>query len=133
MLTSNTVIEGDCTRVLRTLPSECVDAVVTDPPYFVRYTDRSRRTIANDDDPNSVLGAFTDVYRLLKNDTFCISFYGWNRSMLFFRLGAEPGLSRSVTWCGTKIMLRVAVSCAPDTSKRIFWRKVDPCRQRAHS
>lgn len=80
----NRVLEGDCTQVLRSLPSESVDLVVTDPPYFVRYRDSLGRTIKNDDDPASVLGAFTDVYRLLKPDTFCISFYGWNKVDAFF-------------------------------------------------
>ena len=44
----NQVIHGDCTQVLQALPSNSVDLVVTDPPYFVRYRDRLGRTIAND-------------------------------------------------------------------------------------
>ena len=43
----NRVIQGDCVSVLKTLPRETVDFVLTDPPYFVRYTDRSGRTIRN--------------------------------------------------------------------------------------
>ena len=39
MLPINQVLQGDCTRVLRTLPNEVVDLVVTDPPYGVRYQD----------------------------------------------------------------------------------------------
>ena len=57
----NTLIQGDCTSVLQSLPGESIDAVITDPPYFVRYRDRSGRSIANDDNPASVLGAFTDL------------------------------------------------------------------------
>jgi hypothetical protein len=72
--TSNQVIHGDCTGVLQTLPSESIDTVITDPPYFVRYRDRSGREIANDDNPASVLGAFTDIYRVLRPDSFCICF-----------------------------------------------------------
>ena len=90
----NRVLEGDCTQVLRSLPSESVDLVVTDPPYFVRYRDSMGRTIKNDDDPASVLGEFSDVYRLLKPNTFCISFYGWNKVDAFFgawrRAGFHP-------------------------------------------
>jgi DNA modification methylase len=52
------VIQGDCKAVLQALPNESVDFVLTDPPYFVRYKDRSGRSIANDVDPASVLGAF---------------------------------------------------------------------------
>lgn len=83
MLTEQ-VIHGDCNEVLQTLPSESVDFVLTDPPYLVRYKDRSGRSIANDDDPGSVLGAFKDLYRVLKPHTFCVSFYGWNSVSAFF-------------------------------------------------
>ena len=58
MLPINQVVQGDCTRVLQRLPGECVDLIVTDPPYGVRYRDRLGRTIANDDDPIRILGAF---------------------------------------------------------------------------
>lgn len=39
--------------------------------------DSKGRAIANDDDPNRILGAFSDLYRVLKPDSICISFYGW--------------------------------------------------------
>lgn len=29
----NQVVEGDCLEVLRCLPSNCIDAILTDPPY----------------------------------------------------------------------------------------------------
>lgn len=32
------VIQGDCLRVLRGLPSNSIDAVITDPPYDIRNT-----------------------------------------------------------------------------------------------
>lgn len=85
------VIEGDCKQVLPTLPSESVDLVVTDPPYLVGYKDRSGRTIANDTTPESVLGAFTDLYRILKPNTFCVSFYGWNRIDAFYNAWRTAG------------------------------------------
>ena len=64
MFPINQVLQGDCTRVLKRLPDHCVDIVVTDPPYGVRYQDGFGRTIANDDDLSRVLGAFTDMYRV---------------------------------------------------------------------
>lgn len=93
MLTQNHVIHGDCTEILRTLPRESIDLIVTDPPYFVRYKDRAGRSIANDADPASVLGAFQDLYRILKPDTFCISFYGWNSVSAFFEAWKQAGFS----------------------------------------
>jgi len=93
MLTPNQVIHGDCTQVLRTLPNASVDFILTDPPYFVRYQDRFGRTIANDRDPASVLGAFTDLYRVLKPNTFCVSFYGWNSVAAFFEAWRSAGFT----------------------------------------
>jgi site-specific DNA-methyltransferase (adenine-specific) len=87
------IINGDCTAVLKTLADESVDLVLTDPPYFVRYTDRTGRTLANDSDPESVLGAFDDLYRILKPHRFCISFYGWNRVDAFFHAWRRAGFT----------------------------------------
>jgi site-specific DNA-methyltransferase (adenine-specific) len=42
----NTIIQGDCAVVLKTATCESVDFVLTDPPYFVNYHDRSGRTIS---------------------------------------------------------------------------------------
>jgi len=91
MMFSNQVIQGDCTQVLSTLPSDSVDLAVTDPPYFVRYKDRTGRTIANDDDPASVLGAFSELYRVLRRDTYCVSFYGWGQVDAFFAAWRRAG------------------------------------------
>lgn len=30
----NQIIQGDCLKVLKTLPSESVDCVITSPPYW---------------------------------------------------------------------------------------------------
>src|SRR5688500_6569893 len=91
MFPSNEIIQGDCTRVLRELPDAFVDLIVTDPPYGVRYQDRFGRTVANDDDPSRILGAFTDLYRVLKRDSLCISFYGWGLVDDFFRAWRKAG------------------------------------------
>ena len=87
----NEVIQGDCKEVLRALPAETVDLVVTDPPYLVRYKDRTGRTIANDDNPSGVLGAFDELYRVLRPDTYCVSFYGWNAIGAFFAAWTQAG------------------------------------------
>jgi site-specific DNA-methyltransferase (adenine-specific) len=73
------IINGDCRDVLKTLPAGSVDLVLTDPPYGVSYRDRGGRTIANDTDLGPVVAAFRDIYRVLKWDRLCVSFYGWNR------------------------------------------------------
>jgi DNA modification methylase len=87
------VIQGDCKAVLRTLPNESVDFVLTDPPYLVRYKDRSGRSIANDDNSGNALSAFSDLYRVLKPNTFCVSFYGWNSVVAFFEAWKQAGFA----------------------------------------
>jgi site-specific DNA-methyltransferase (adenine-specific) len=89
----NRIINGDCTEVLKTIAAESVDFVLTDPPYFVRYKDRSGRTIRNDRDPSSVLGVFDEVYRVLKPDSLCISFYGWQAVDAFMQAWKSAGFT----------------------------------------
>lgn len=87
----NRIIHGDCTEVLSTLPASSVDLVVTDPPYGVRYRDRKGRSIANDDCLDAVLAAFPQLYRVLKPDSLCVCFYGWNRIDEFFAAWTAAG------------------------------------------
>lgn len=42
---------GDCLDVLRQLPADSVDLVLTDPPYGIGYKDRRGRGIQNDARP----------------------------------------------------------------------------------
>jgi site-specific DNA-methyltransferase (adenine-specific) len=94
-LMNNSIIQGDCIEVLKSLPDRSVDFVLTDPPYLVRYKDRSGRTVKNDcgKHPESVLGAFAELYRVMKPNSLCVSFYGWNRVDAFFRSWKDAGLT----------------------------------------
>lgn len=85
------ILPGDCNRVLKQLPDACIDLVVTDPPYLVRYRDRTGRTVRNDDRSGWVHPAFEEIYRVLKRDTFCISFYGWNHVDIFMHAWKQAG------------------------------------------
>lgn len=76
-LPRTTIIHGDCLAVMPTLPSASVDFILTDPPYLVNYRDRAGRTIANDRDGAWLAPAFAEAYRVLKDDSLCVSFYGW--------------------------------------------------------
>lgn len=59
------IIQGDATATLKTMPSNAIDLILTDPPYLVNYRDRSGRTVANDDALAAVLPAFAEMYRVL--------------------------------------------------------------------
>jgi site-specific DNA-methyltransferase (adenine-specific) len=87
----NRVINGDCTQVLRTLPEGSVDFVLTDPPYLVRYRDRSGRSLAGDDTAAWLQPAFAEIYRVLRRGSLCVSFYGWSQTDKFFSAWRAAG------------------------------------------
>lgn len=91
MLNTNRIMQGDCTKLMKTLPESSVDFVLTDPPYLVRYKDRSGRSIINDNNPDIIHSSFSLLYKLLKPDSFCVSFYGWNKIDVFFDAWKKAG------------------------------------------
>jgi len=85
---------GDCRDLLRALPSDSVDMVLTDPPYGVGYRGRwgaDSPAIAGDEGPTIMLPAFTEIWRLLKPDSLCLSFYGWPHADEFLRTWKRIG------------------------------------------
>jgi DNA modification methylase len=74
----NQIICGESAKVLSSFSAQCIDLVITDPPYLVRYRDQDGRTVLNDDNPQAVLSVYAELYRVLKPNSYCISFYGWN-------------------------------------------------------
>jgi site-specific DNA-methyltransferase (adenine-specific) len=97
MTPRNTILQGDCTNVMRRLASESVDFCLTDPPYLCNYRSRDGQSIRNDRSGQWIYPAFRHVHRLLRPDAFCVSFYGWHKADEFiaawrragFRLGGH--------------------------------------------
>jgi site-specific DNA-methyltransferase (adenine-specific) len=75
----NAVLQGDCIDILRSFKPASVDFVLTDPPYLVRYQSRDGKRVHNDDNSAWLEPAFTQIYRVMKFGSYCVSFYGWNR------------------------------------------------------
>jgi site-specific DNA-methyltransferase (adenine-specific) len=72
---SNTVVLGDCREILRWLPDESVDLLLTDPPYGMRYRSRAgSRPIVGDDDLSWFAPVIRECYRVLKPDTHAYLF-----------------------------------------------------------
>jgi site-specific DNA-methyltransferase (adenine-specific) len=73
---SNNLILGDCIEKLKDIPSNSVDAVITDPPY--KYLKHKLETDWNEE------AFFNECYRVIKDTGFLIffgrgiSFYRWN-------------------------------------------------------
>lgn len=90
-LSLNQLTQGDCQHLMQQLPDQCIDLIVTDPPYLVNYRDRTGRTIKGDNNDSWLLPAFTQMYRLLRDNHFAISFYGWNHVDKFLQAWRHAG------------------------------------------
>lgn len=91
MTNTNQILCGEAATTLSTFEAESVDLVVTDPPYLCGYKDRFGRSVANDTSAEDVLPVFDEVHRVMKNDSYCISFYGWNAVADFSAKWREVG------------------------------------------
>lgn len=69
----NTVYCGDCVQIMSRIAAQSVECAITDPPNLVGYADSG----------DWVRPAFTQVYRLLKPGSFCVSFYDWRKVDIF--------------------------------------------------
>ena len=87
----NRVIHSDCVDALTAIPSESIDLVVTDPPYLVNYRPRDGRRCAGDDTDDWLSPAFHELYRVLKPDSLCATFYGWPWVDVFMAAWKECG------------------------------------------
>ena len=76
---------------MKSMPTESVDIIITDPPYLVGYVPRDGRRCLGDDAHDWLLPAFREMYRVLKRDRFCISFYGWPRCDWFMEAWQRNG------------------------------------------
>jgi site-specific DNA-methyltransferase (adenine-specific) len=87
----NTILNGDCLSILPTLAAESADFILTDPPYLVNYQSRDGRSIANDNNDAWLMPAFAEMHRVLKPDSFAVSFYGWPSADKFLQAYRAAG------------------------------------------
>lgn len=75
---TNKIIQGDCLEILKKLPPESVDLIVTDPPYGdgCGYG-RHDKTIQNNEDETINYKVLPLLYRVLKQDKTCYLFTNW--------------------------------------------------------
>lgn len=91
LLPTNTILHGGCISLMRSLPENSVDFILTDPPYLVRYQDREGRSIQNDSNAVWLKPAFKQAYRALKQNRCMVSFYGWTQVDKFFDAWRSAG------------------------------------------
>jgi adenine-specific DNA-methyltransferase len=88
---TNTIVNADCLKAMPMLPNRSIDFILTDPPYLVNYKSRDGRSISNDDNDKWLKPAFAEMYRVLADDSFCVSFYGWPSADRFMQAYRAAG------------------------------------------
>lgn len=98
----NNIYNEDCIAAMRKMPDGCLDMVLTDPPYNINFSSQHRKekfeVIMNDNLSDTDFDAlltnyFTECYRLLKDDTFLVSFMGWTTISFFERTIKNAGFT----------------------------------------
>ncbi len=90
-MTPDTILHGDCTNVMRRIADRSVDFVLTDPPYLCNYRSRDGETVRNDRRGDWIYPAFRHIHRVMKPDSFCVSFYGWHKADEFIGAWRRAG------------------------------------------
>lgn len=76
---------------MKELPDKSVDLIATDPPYLVGYRSRDGREFANDETDQWLKPAFAQSFRVLKDNSYCVSFFGWHKVDRFLTAWREAG------------------------------------------
>ena len=96
----NEIYNEDCITAMGTLPDSCIDFILTDPPYNISFSSRRRKNkfkvILNDDLTNDDFDAllknyFTQCFRVLKKNTFLITFMDWSTIPAFNKALTDAG------------------------------------------
>jgi adenine-specific DNA-methyltransferase len=87
----NTILNADCLHALPMLPNKSINFILTDPPYITNYKDRDGRVVPNDNNDKWLKPAFAEMFRVLANDSFCVSFYGWSMADRFMQAYRAAG------------------------------------------
>ena len=102
---TNTFYNEDVREVIKWIPDESIDLIVSDPPYLINY--QSNRRVATekfqhmqgDTDPELISWYFKECYRTLKNNTSCYIFCSW-KTVDFFKVEFEKhfNLKNILVW-----------------------------------
>ena len=75
---TNKIIHADCIEYMKTLPNNCIDLIITDPPYGdnVAYG-FNNKTIKNNENPLINCSALVEMYRVLRRNRSLYLFTNW--------------------------------------------------------
>lgn len=81
----NQIFNRDCIEVMKDMPSEFIDLVVTDPPYLINYSSfrTNSKVIKNDDNNSWVTPFFKELSRVVKMESHLYCFCDFEMSSDF--------------------------------------------------
>lgn len=87
------LFHGDSNQILKRIPDASVDLIITDPPYMVNYRSRDGRSFQNENPECTdwLEPAFSQMYRVLKPHSLCLSFYGYSMAHHFLHAFESAG------------------------------------------
>lgn len=97
------LVHGDCLEVMKLIPNESIDLIVTDPPYLINYKSHwnsQNKPISGDSDYDLIEKSIKEMYRVLKNNSAAYIFCSPKRIDYFMRCCLDSGfiIKNSIIW-----------------------------------
>jgi len=104
MVEINKIYNCDCIDLLKSIPNESVDLIVTDPPYCINYSrhdkaSRFNKPIMNDDNFLLIENYIKECFRVLKNNSAMYMFTNY-KTIDFFKIQLEKffNIKNIIVW-----------------------------------
>lgn len=96
------LIYDDCLEVMKSIPNESIDLIVTDPPYLINYKSHwcYSKVITGDSDYDLIEKSIHEMYRVLKNNAAAYVFCSPKKIDYFMRCCKDSGfaIKNSIIW-----------------------------------
>jgi len=87
----NQVYNIDCLELMKNIPNNYIDLIVTDPPYLINYKTNYRKDkthdfcthIENDNNPQLIIHYIKECYRIMKDNTAMYMFCSFDKVDFF--------------------------------------------------
>lgn len=96
------LVHGDCLEVMKAIPDESMDLIVTDPPYLINYKSHwcCSKVISGDNDYDLIEKSIKEMYRVLKPNSAAYIFCSPKRIDYFMRCCLDAGfnIKNNIIW-----------------------------------
>jgi len=112
----NKIYNEDCMNVMKKIPNETVDLIVTDPPYLVNYktnyrkdkNHRFNKMIFNDNNEELIKDYIDECYRILKQNSAMYMFCSASKVDFFkSELEKQFNIKNMIVWQKITILLAI--------------------------